>query len=461
MSQPPLQTRNEALRFLLEFVDYEKITKYKYDIATFDLRRVYALMESVGDPHRAFPCVHIAGTKGKGSTAVLTQSILTAAGLRTGLFTSPHLTRIEERMTINGEMMAEDEFVEAVSTLVPYTLQTRRERPNESPTFFELVTAAAFTHFARRNVDAAVIEVGMGGRLDATNVVTPEVCAITRVDYDHVERLGATLAKIAGEKAGIIKPGVPVICAPQQEEAFRVIERTGGERNAPLVRVEKDILLSDVRTGLDGEGLPECRFALKTPRSRYPELRLKMLGAHQAINAACAVALAEEFASRRGISVGEDAVRTGLESAVNPARLEFFPGAPAVLLDGAHNPVAIQAVRRTLDETFGGWRVVLLIGVSRDKDAAEMFRRLLSRADAVVFTKSDSPRAAEPVDLAALANEVCGASTESLDNPQRALDRALGLCGPDDLLCITGSFFLAGLLRPRLVSERIAPRDPG
>ncbi len=386
----------------------------------------------------------------------MAQSILTAAGLRVGLFTSPHLSRIEERMTINGEQMDGSAFVETVRELVPYTAMTRRERPNESPTFFELVTAAAFRHFARERVAAAVVEVGMGGRLDATNVITPEACAITRVDFDHVERLGPTLGKIAFEKAGIIKTGAPVVCAPQEAEAREVIERVANERGAPVIRVGEDVRLSDVRSGLEEGGRPGCRFSLDTPRGRYPDLLLRMLGEHQALNAACAVSLVEEFAARRGLHVESSALRRGLESAANPARLELLPGCPAVLLDGAHNPVSIGAVRRTLDGTFAGKRVVLLMGVSRDKNAEEMFRRLLPRADAVLFTRSDSRRAADPEELSALAREICGMDAECVGEANRALDRALELAGPDDLVCITGSFFLAGLLRPRLLARREA-----
>ena len=234
-----IQDYDDAMAFLLEFTDYEKVTKYKYDIATFSLDRVERLMGAVGGPHRAFRSVHVAGTKGKGSTGTMVQSVLTAAGFRTGLFTSPHLARLEERMTVDGEAIPEPELVEIVNELVAYTRKEREERPNESPTFFELVTAIGFRHFARRKVDFAVVEVGMGGRLDATNVLHPEVCAITRVDYDHVERLGGTLAKIAGEKAGIIKPGVPVICAPQEPEAMETIQRVSEERGAPLIDVQR------------------------------------------------------------------------------------------------------------------------------------------------------------------------------------------------------------------------------
>jgi len=445
------RTHDEAFKFLLEFTDYEKVTKYKYDLATFDLRRVEELMAAVGNPHRAFRSVHVAGTKGKGSTAAMAQSILTAAGFRTGLYTSPHLSRVEERMTVDGRLMSEEEFVAVVNELVPYTRAARAQRPNESPTYFELVTAAGFRHFARAGAQFASVEVGMGGRLDATNVITPEVSVITRVDFDHEDRLGHTLEKIAGEKAGIIKPGVPVICAPQEAESLRRIEEIAAERRSPLTLIGREVRLENVRTALNGDA-PFCRFDLATPARRYAALEVRLLGAHQALNAAAAVAALETLAARCGVRIGADAVRRGLAATHIPARLEFFPGRPPVLLDGAHNPVSVRALLEALGTAFSGKRVVLLAGVSRDKNVEEILRLLLPRAAAVVFTKSDSPRAAEPEFLAQMARDLFATPSTVCEDAFEALACARGLAGPDDLLCATGSFFLAGMLRPRLLA---------
>jgi dihydrofolate synthase/folylpolyglutamate synthase len=445
------------MRFLLEFVDYEKVTKYKYDLHTFDLGRVEELMAAVGSPQRAFRSLHVAGTKGKGSTTTMSQSILTAAGYRTGLYTSPHLCRIEERMTVDGEMMPDAEFVEIVNELAPYTLRQRDEQPNESPTFFELVTAAGFRHFARRGVQLAAVEVGMGGRLDATNIIRPDVCVITRVDYDHEERLGHTLDKIAAEKAGIIKPGVPVVCAPQAPEALAVIAETARRRGAALTQVGADYRVENVQTGLDGRQAPFCRFDLLGRAGDYRRLELPMLGEHQAINAASAVAAVAILAERLGLKVGEDAVRRGLASAHNPARLEVVAGRPLILLDGAHNPASIRALCAALDGAFQGARVVLLMGVSRDKNVPEMFKLILPRAAAVVFTRSDSPRAADPGALADLACDLCGVTAEVCEDAHEALARVRDLARPEDVLCITGSFFLAGMLRPSLVEKSRTP----
>jgi len=456
MQRAALRNYDEVMQFLLEFVDYEKVAKFKYDIATFNLQRVEELMSAVGSPHRAFPSIHIAGTKGKGSTACMVQSILTAAGLRTGLFTSPHLCRLEERMTVDGEMMSEEELVRTANALVPYTGRARRERPNESPTYFELVTALGFLHFAERRVDVAVVEVGMGGRLDATNVIQPAVTVVTRVDMDHVERLGPTLAKIAWEKAGIIKPGVPLVCAPQEPEALRVIEGVAREREAPVWRVGVEYRFDRVETGIGPEG-PYCRLDLQGPESHHEGLSVPLLGRHQAINAAVAVAAVERFREVSGVEVGEEALRHGLASTRCPARLEYFPGRPPVLLDGAHNPASVRALRDALEEAFPDRRMVLVMGISRDKDAEEMLKIILPAAARVIFTRSDSPRAEEPDILAGKARALRAVEVEALEDAGSALARARELAGPEDLICISGSFYLAGNLRPLLMDETHRP----
>lgn len=454
MPSVQVATYDDALHFLLEFTDYEKVTKYKYDIATFDLGRVEDLMGAVGSPHRAFRSVHIAGTKGKGSTGTMVQSILTAAGLRTGLYTSPHLCRLEERMTVDGKMMPEAELIEILNEIVPYTRTVRSERPNESPTFFELVTTIAFRHFVRRQVDFGVIEVGLGGRLDATNVILPEVSVITRVDYDHVERLGDTLAKIAAEKAGIIKPGVPVICAAQEAEALATIRTIAEEREAPLTLIGRDYALEAVETGAGPNG-PLTRFNLAGPFRRYAGITLGLLGTHQAQNAATAVAVAEYLSEKCGAAVSEDAVRRGLHAARLPARSELFPGKPPILLDGAHNPVSVQALGDTLDAVFLHRHIVMILGFSRDKDTQRMLRQLLPRAAHVLFTQSDSPRAELPEILRETACDLCDVPVETCKSPTVALARARKIARPEDVICIAGSFYLAGNLRPALLGRLI------
>ena len=370
MSAPRIRTHDEAMRFLLEFVDYEKVTKYKYDLHTFDLGRVEELMAAIGNPHRAFRSIHVAGTKGKGSTTTMAQSILTAAGCRTGLYTSPHLCRIEERMTVDGEMMAEEEFVEIVNELAPYTCRQREERPNESPTFFELVTAAGFLHFARRGVEVAAVEVGMGGRLDATNVVRPEVCAITRVDFDHEERLGHTLDRIAFEKAGIIKPGVPVVCAPQAPEAL------SGDRG--------DGAAAGRRLDAGRRRLPAGERADGARRAAGAVLPLRPARARPGItggsSCACSASTRRSTPPRAVAAVRIAAERCRAESRRRGGAARPGGGAQSGAAGGVRRRAAdccwtartirsrSRALCAALDGAFAGARLVLLMGVSRDKN---------------------------------------------------------------------------------------------
>lgn len=443
----PLKTYEEAVDFLFEFVDYEKINKYKYSIRDFNLDRIEELMGWLGAPHRQFPAVHIAGTKGKGSTAIMARSILGAAGKRAGLYTQPHLTDLTERVTVDGAPIPREDLLAIVNEMAPRVQKQRMAKPYESPTFFDLITAVAFKHFADSKVDFGVVEVGLGGRLDSTNVCCPAVCAITRLDYDHVDRLGGTLDKIAFEKAGIIKPGVPVVSWPQEPQAEAVIERVAAERGAPLAWVGRDVTLSEVTA--DFRDSPELCFGVKGLLGEYENLRLPLLGRHQAMNAALAIAALERLAEAGKIELAPDIVRQGLAEARCPARMEPFPGPPLVLLDGAHNVVSIRGVCDVIDERLKGRRVVLVFGVARDKDYPAMLKLILPRVDAAVFSKSDSPRAVEPEELAELARGG-GFAPETREAPAEALARARELAGPEGVVLVTGSFYLAGNIRPLL-----------
>jgi len=447
---PSFKTYEEAEEFFFEFVDYEKVSKFKYDMATFDLSRVEALMEAVGAPHKAFPAVHVAGTKGKGSTAIMVRSILGVAGKRAGLYTQPHLVDMTERISVDGAPVSRQALVGLANEMQPYVRRVRAETPNESPSFFDLITTAAFRHFAKEAVDFGVVEVGMGGRLDSTNVCRPFVCGITRIDYDHVERLGNTLAKIAWEKAGIIKPGVPVVSAEQVPEAMEAIERVAGERKARLVRVGQDIEVGEVASSLGSP--PALRFDLKGLRGDYEGLSLPLLGRHQAGNAAVAVGLAELLADQGALTLTPDIVTRGLADARCPARMEVVGDRPLILLDGAHNVISMTGVRAVLDEHLSDRRIILVFGVAHDKDFHGMLQQILPKAARALLTRSESPRAALPEDLTVAAEAMGFTDAEVFDKANDALDRALELAGPDDVILITGSFYLAGLLRPRLVN---------
>ena len=436
-----------AVEFLLVFVDYEKMAQVKYDVGHYDLGRVEALMEVVGSPQRAFPAVHIAGTKGKGSTATMVRAILGAAGKRAGLYTQPHLVDMTERATVDGEPISQVAFAAVVDEMRPYVERLREERPHESPTFFELVTTLAFRHFAKEAVDFGVIEVGLGGRLDATNVCAPAVCGISLIDFDHTAQLGNTLDKIAFEKAGIVKPGVPVVSWPQPPEAAEVIARVAAARGAPLIRVGEDVTVRDVR--LEAGERPVTRFTVRGRLDEYPDLALPMLGRRQAVNAALAVGLVEELAKQGRLELTRETVARGLAAASAPARMEVFPGSPTVLLDGAHNVISIRSVCETLDELFPGRRVVLVFAAAADKDVAGMLELLLPRTRRAVFTRSRSPRAMAPPAIRELAGGAVEA--ETCDDALDAFARAKAGADPEDLILVTGSFYLAGLIRPVLL----------
>jgi len=445
-------TYEEAIQFLFEFVDYEKITSQKYSIADFDLGRVERLLASVGSPHTRMNVVHVAGTKGKGSTAIMMQSAMTAAGLRTGLFTSPHLVDLEERVTINGQPIAKDEMRQALSTLRPYVDNIRERSPESSPTFFELITAAALVQFDRKAVDAAVIEVGLGGRLDSTNVVAPKVSVITRIGLDHTRQLGNTIAQVAAEKAGIIKESIPVVSSAQEPDALRIIEQTCAEKNSRLILVGRDVKPENIGWESDAENI-HYTFDVQGLRRKYQGLRLPLIGEHQVGNAATALAALELLEEIGLLEELETAVRRGFADVRCPARLELFAGTPPVILDSAHNVASARALASALRRHFPSKGIIFVIGIAGDKDVAGILRAVLPLGKAAVYTKSESPRAMDPKALRDISLELSPIEAIATDNAQEAFEKALSLADADGLICITGSFYLAGLLRPRLVQE--------
>lgn len=405
-----IRTLPDALRFLNAATDYERMAS-RYAPADYDLGRMRRLLAAAGNPERSFLSLHIAGTKGKGSTAHFAESLLRAAGKRTGLYTSPHLVDLRERIRLDGEPVGGVEFARALGAL---------EGPMRrlKPTFFEIMTAAAFWIFAQRRVDWAVVEVGLGGRLDATNVIRPAACAITTIDYDHMDKLGKTLTKIALEKAGILKPGVPAVSSPQPPEARRVLASF---------------------PGLDFPGFQILRARqgvvhFRTVRAETCTLAVR--GAHQAANAATALALVE----RGGLRLTAAARRRGLRSARLPGRVELVPGRPRVLVDAAHNPVSARALAEALAQ-LPRRRLWLVFGASADKDYASMLRTLAPLADRLILTQAASPRAASPADL---ARQVPGGNCLTIGGVGRALRLARKRAAPGDLVVVTGSFYVAG-----------------
>jgi dihydrofolate synthase/folylpolyglutamate synthase len=436
-----------ALDYLYRFTDYEKQSGYIYSPDRFNLARVRQLLALLGNPHCTFQSVHIAGTKGKGSTAAMIASILQQAGYRTALYTSPHLHTLRERIQVDGEMISEADVVAGVERLKAV------EQVPEITTF-ELITALAFDYAARQKAELAVLEVGMGGRLDATNVVTPMVSVITPISYDHMMYLGDTLGKIAAEKAGIIKPGVPVVSAPQVPEAERVIEHIAAERNAPLTWVGRDWCWQSIRTATKGQ-----QFAA-WPSSDLPSKQtysLPLLGRHQQINATTALATIGQMRAQ-GMPIADQAIHVGMRTVHWPGRLEVLDRRPWVIVDGAHNGDSMQKLRTALQELFPYTKLILVLGISADKDIVAMLDAILPAADQVLVTQARHPRAIVP---GALAERIAARGTRVQTVPiEQAVDTALRLANEDDLICATGSLFLVADFKATWLKHNQKPLPP-
>lgn len=439
-------TYSEALAYLYGLLAGRPPGPQVY--APLKLERMVRLCALLGDPQRAFPAVLVAGTKGKGSTAAMLAAMVQAAGFRVGLYTKPHLVDFRERIQINGEQIAPEALAALVDELRA-AIQRGTGGPLWPPTYFEASAALAFLHFARAAVDLAVVEVGIGGRLDATNVVDARVSVITTIDYDHTEIVGSTLRQIATEDAGIIRPEGRVVTVPQLPDAARVLEETAAAQGATLVRVGREVASRLVRSSLDG-----ICVTVRGQRQTYRGLHVQLLGRHQATNAAAAVAAAE-LLGEVGFAVPEAAVRAGLAGLRWPGRVEVVRHYPPVIVDVAHNPVSFRALRAVLDETFLGRRVVLVIGVLGSKDLEAMARIIAPRTAAVVATRAHDERALAP-DAVAAAFRPWVADVRVVADPVAAVEDALASSGPDDLICVTGSFHVAGPVRAHLVATPLA-----
>lgn len=458
MSSPSEVDQNEcrreaALAFLFGRIDYERVPPEEYRAREFKLQRMVDLLDRLGNPHRELPIVHVAGTKGKGSTAAMIGAVLTAAGFRTGVFTSPHLERLEERIAIDGQPCRAEELVWLVDRLVPVVeAMDRLVAADEiGPTYFELTTAMALVHFVRREAQAAVLEVGLGGRLDSTNVCVPRVSVITSISLDHTRQLGDTLESIAQEKAGIIKPGVPVVSGVREEGPRDVIRRISAERGCRLIEagVDFDFTYRAPRSVDSAETTGRIDFHYESPTGRhsYDDVPLKLLGRHQGANAAVALAVLLQLAYE-GWEIPDSAVRTGLSEARCPARVEVVARRPVVVVDGAHNPASIEALAGVLDESFSPRRKILVFATTREKDVAGMLSHLVQRFDEVILTRYlNNPRAVPPDELASVVSGLCDRPPQICGDPAEAWRAAISGASADDLICVTGSFFIAAEIR--------------
>ncbi len=423
----------QALDYIYSFVDYEKEPRPR-DAVNYDLRRMDELLARLGNPHRQARSVHIAGTKGKGSVAVMIASALTASGYTTGLYTSPHLHTFNERIRVDDRLITDDEVVALVRRLKPEVEAVNEKATYGQLTTFELITALGFAYFQLKKVAFQVIEVGLGGRLDATNVIQPEVSVITSISYDHMEVLGHTLTEIATEKAGIIKHGNTVVSSPQVDEAARVIEKAGRDSQAELIQVGRDVTVQGLGFDLSGQSL-----RVRGRLGSY-ELTIPLLGQHQVQNAATAVAALEVLAEK-GFRVTKDSITQGLARVSWPGRLQVLSRHPLLVVDGAHNTDSARKLKQALEQYFDFDRAILIIGVSSDKDIAGIVTELVPLFDKVIATHSTHPRAMATADVVAEFKRH-GVEALAAEDISTALPLALSLAGEKDLICATGSLFI-------------------
>lgn len=418
------------------------------------LSRITTLLEHLGNPHHKVRFVHLAGTNGKGSTAVMLASILREAGYRVGLYTSPYLLSFTNRMAVNGDDIKKDDLIELVDQVRPLVEKISGDPELGAMTEFEVVTTLALTYFSRANLDLVVLETGLGGRLDATNVVDPLLSVITNVSLEHTDVLGDTVEKIAKEKAGIIKPGRPLLTAAEDPRVLEILKDKCSVQNSMFYRVHAplDGGTNDVKRN-PGAALQEI-----SPEGQYFEYRGSLLnldrvfiplrGAYQVTNAATALA-ALELLEKEGFDVIESELRSGLEKTVWPGRLELLSKNPDLIMDGAHNPAAIESLARSLPDYFKYSQLILLVGVMADKDIPAMLKEILPLADKVVFSRPVLPRAADPRDLASVATGQLGFGKEHyiINDHGAALEKALELAGPEDAVLVTGSLYTVSDVR--------------
>lgn len=445
-------------------LNYPEAVQWYYSFARFDpnaprvpdnlkLARMHEILSQLGNPHQQFPAVLVAGTKGKGSTAALLASILHAAGYRTGLYTSPHLHTFRERILVNGELITKLHVAQGTALLQSLA-------PNfPGSTFFEWVTALAFDYFARQRVEIAVVEVGLGGRFDCTNVLTPRVSVITPISFDHTEILGDTLAKISFEKAGIIKPNVSVVVAPQELEAMGVIETVAAEKNAPLTDVAVDWHWESQGSTVHGQTV-----RIREGEAEPHTLSLPLLGPHQCVNLATALATAQVLRAQSW-KIPAGAIQRGIERVKWPARFEILKqpepvpvgivlgGNNYIIADGAHNRASAHELALTLAQVFPNALVQFIFGASTDKDIAGMLQELLPHAAAFIFTQAHHARAASPEALARLAAPYL-VPIHTAPTLLEALLVARHLASPTDVICVTGSLFIAAEAREIILREQ-------
>ncbi|MFZ3170579.1 MAG: folylpolyglutamate synthase/dihydrofolate synthase family protein [Carboxydocellales bacterium] len=423
----------EAMNYL------QNLTKFGMN---FGLGRITELLSRLGNPQNTLQIIHVGGTNGKGSTSAMLDSMLQAGGYRVGVFNSPHLHSYSERYKINGREIGHNIIAQLITAIRPH-LENMVAEGFEHPTEFEVSTALAFMYFAQEQVDFLVLEVGMGGAIDSTNVVKPLITIITNIGMDHMEYLGNTIADIAGVKAGIIKPGIPVVTAATHQEALAVIRQVAKANNALLVQVGEQISWEINSTSMEG-----LVMDWRGRNQNYNGLTLPLLGKHQAINASTALAALEVLMEEGIIKLNEQQIKAGLAATKWPARLEIVQRSPLVVIDGAHNLDGAQTLRQALQEFFRYENLILVIGMLGDKEREKVVAELAPLAKVVVVTKPNSPRAGDWQSLADHVRQYVS-QVYLFEDIHAAVDKGLSLTGTLDLVCITGSLYMVAEARAK------------
>ena len=439
---------NEALDYIDSFMNFEKIPRYSY-ASSFRLERMYAFLEALGNPHHGLKTIHIAGSKGKGSTCIIIASILGQAGYCVGLYTSPHLLDARERIRVlDGTSrlegggpwdfrgaIDEDEFIRLINEITPAAERFRERKELGRLSFFEILTACAFLYFKKKKVDVAILETGLGGRLDATNVTEPIVCGITNISLEHTDKLGSSLKEIAREKTGIIKARGLVVSASQEKEARDVIRKVSSQKKARLYEINKDITYTIIDSN-------ECYqiFNLDGPGYSYKNLQLNLIGAHEVENAALAIAMIK-LIDKKLFKIDKGIIRRALKDISWPGRLQIVQREPCVILDGAQNVASIKAVLSSVKKIFSYKKLICIFGISSDKDIKGVSKELDSSSDIVILTRSRNERAKDPIYLRENFSRLDAKLT---NNVERAFKLALDVATREDLILVTGSFYVIG-----------------
>lgn len=443
-TQKAFKNYPEAVKYLLERTDYEKEKRVSYNVTKFNLGRMQKLLSLLGNPHKKTRTVHIAGTKGKGSTATMLAKMLEANDYKVGLYTSPHVTHLHERIMVNSNMITENEMLDLMNRIYS---PVEKLSKSEQVTFFEIMTALAFMHFIDVKTDISVIETGLGGRLDSTNLIRPEVIGITSISIDHPHLLGNTIESIAKEKAGVFKEGIPIITVKQHPEAMSVLRNQANVLKAPFCVTGQDISFS-YRFENSREHGPHNKICLTTPTSKFEHLRVPLHGKHQAVNCGLALALLDKLKSL-GYKIDNEKATQGLDKVYLAGRMELICEDPRIMIDGAHNAASIEALIHAIGQNIPYDSMVVIFGCNCDKDIEGMLRRLQYGADKVIFTRSNSTKAMSPEVLGEMYAEISDKMYQVSSNLGEALRLATCAIGQEDLICITGSFYLIGQAKRR------------